>query len=40
MMSDEETRIFEKAKSALIKLGSYSEDKDDRHETKITDRSL
>ncbi len=40
MMSDEETRIFEKAKSALIKLGSYSEDKDDRDETKINDRSL
>lgn len=40
MMSDEEKRIFEKAKSALIKLGRYSDDKENRDETKINDMSL
>lgn len=40
MMSDEEKRIFEKAKSALIKLGRYSDDKENGDETKINDMSL
>lgn len=40
MMSDEEKRIFEKAKSALVKLGKYSDDKENRDETKINDMSL
>lgn len=40
MMSDEEKRIFEKAKSALIKLGKYSDDKENRDETKINDSIL
>ena len=40
MMSDEEKRIFEKAKSALIKLGRYSDDKENRDENKINDMSL
>ena len=37
MMSDEEKRIFEKAKSALVKLGKYSDDKENRDKTKIND---
>ena len=40
MMSDEEKRIFEKAKSALVKLGKYSDDKENRDETKINDMLL
>lgn len=40
MMSDEEKRIFEKAKSALIKLGKYSGDKENRDTTRINDGLL
>ena len=40
MMSDEEKKIFEKAKSALIKLGKYSDDKENIDTTKINDKSL
>ena len=40
MMSDEEKRIFEKAKSALIKLGKYSDDKENRDTTAINDGLL
>lgn len=40
MMSDEEKRIFEKAKSALIKLGKYSDDKENRDTTRINDGLL
>ena len=40
MMSDEEKIIFEKAKSALIKLGKYSDDKENSDETKINDTLL
>ena len=39
MMSDEEKRIFEKAKYALIKLGKYSDDKENR-DTKTIDDGL
>lgn len=39
-LCDKEKRIFEKAKSALIKLGRYSDDKENRDETKINDMSL
>lgn len=37
MMSKEEKEIFEKAKSALVKLGKYSDDKENRDKTKIND---
>ena len=37
MMSKEEKEIFEKAKSALVKLGEYSDDKENRDKTKIND---
>ena len=37
MMSKEEKEIFEKAKSALVKLGKYSDDKENRDKTKIKD---
>ena len=40
MMNDEEKIIFEKAKSALIKLGKYSDDKENSDETKINDTLL
>lgn len=40
MMSDEEKKIFEKAKSALIKLGKYSDDKENIDTTKINDKLL
>ena len=40
MMSDEEKIIFEKAKCALIKLGKYSDDKENSDETKINDTLL
>ena len=37
MMSKEEKEIFEKAKSGLVKLGKYSDDKENRDKTKIND---
>lgn len=37
MISKEEKEIFEKAKSALVKLGKYSDDKENRDKTKIND---
>lgn len=40
MMSDEEKIIFEKAKSALIKLGKYSDDKENSDTTRINDGLL
>lgn len=40
MRTDKEKMIIEKAKSALIKLGTYTDDKENRDERKINDSML